>query len=67
MNPRTFYVIQELFEMARRNPRNSMNEPDKLTGRHCVARKLKAQGRRQRGRVKANKRYKEGRAVYQPD
>lgn len=62
----TFYLINELFDMARQNPRNPMNEPGKLQGRHCTARLLRAQAKRRKGRVKANKRHRAGRMVFTP-
>lgn len=63
----TFYLLSELFDAARQNPNIGMNAPGRLIGRHCVARKLKAQAKRRKGRVKANVRHKAGRAVYTPD
>lgn len=63
---RTFYSITELFEMARMNPSAPINQAGRLQGRHCVARKLRAQACRKAGRVKANKRHREGRMVYSP-
>lgn len=59
-------TLQQLFEAARMNPRNPMNEPGRLTGRHCVARKLRAQTRRKKGRVKANVRHRAGRRTFEP-
>lgn len=55
-----------LFIAERNNPANPMNEPGRLTGKHCVARKLRAQAKRRNGRVKANKRHRAGRAVFTP-
>lgn len=43
--------IEDLFDAARLNPDNPMNEPGRLTGRHCVARKKRGQSkRRKRGK-----------------
>lgn len=50
--PRKFFLLDELFENARMNPHNPMNEAGRLTGRHCVARKMRAQAKRKAGRVK---------------
>lgn len=38
--------IRELFAAARVNPRNPMNQPGRLTGRHCRARLQRAQAKR---------------------
>lgn len=63
MTPKAFFG---LFEAARVNPANPMNQPNRLTGKHCVARKERAQEKRRSGRVKANKRHRAGRAVFNP-
>lgn len=38
--------IHLLFSIARVNPRNPMNQPGRLMGRHCVARLQRAQAKR---------------------
>lgn len=38
--------IHQLFSIARVNPRNPMNQPGRLMGRHCVARLQRAQAKR---------------------
>ena len=58
--------LTDLFDDARKNPRNPMNEPGRLTGRYCIPRQLRAQAKRRNGRVKANVSHRAGRAVYQP-
>lgn len=40
--------IKHLFRMARINPANPMNRAGRLMGRHCRARLLRAQARRQK-------------------
>lgn len=62
--PRKFYLLDELFEQARMNPHNPMNEGGRLQGRHCVARKLRAQAKRKNGRVKNGVRKRAGRKVF---
>lgn len=46
------FSISELFRAARLNPRNPMNMPGRLTGRHCAARMKRGQHKR----TKAGKR-----------
>lgn len=40
------FDIQALFLAARLNPRNPMNQPGRLMGRHCKARLQRAQAKR---------------------
>lgn len=40
--------ISELFAAARANPRNPMNQPGRLMGRHCKARLQRAQNKRRK-------------------
>lgn len=46
------FDIRTLFAIARANPRNPMNQPGRLIGRHCKARLQRAQAKR----AKAGKR-----------
>lgn len=41
-------IIEHLFQAARMNPKNPMNQAGRLMGRHCKARLLRAQARRQK-------------------
>lgn len=45
--------IRELFEAARMNPANPMNQPGRLMGRHCQARLARARAKRIRAGKKA--------------
>lgn len=52
----------ELFAAARVNPRLAMNDPERLTGKHCQARLQRAKARRKRlnrghGKVVSRKPY----------
>lgn len=42
------YSISDLFSAARANPRNPMNRPGRLTGRHCVAKLQRGQAKRRK-------------------
>lgn len=42
------FSITDLFRAARENLANPMNQPGRLTGKHCVARLQRAQAKRQR-------------------
>jgi len=42
------FNLKALFNMARFNPKNPMNQPGRLTGTHCVARLQRAQAKRAR-------------------
>lgn len=58
--------LQLLFDAARRNPANPMNQPGKLMGRHCIGRLRKAKAKRVKGRVKNGLRCRAGRATFTP-
>lgn len=46
--PLAGYTLRDLFFMARLNPRNPMNQPGRLMGRHCRARLQRAQAKRRK-------------------
>lgn len=56
-------LIDKLFLAARMNPRAPINEPGRLTGRHCAMRLKRAQARRKQGRRKCSPK---GKAWYAP-
>jgi hypothetical protein len=46
METQMHFDLKALFFAARINPKNPMNQPGRLTGRHCKARLQRAQAKR---------------------